>query len=165
MAVNPKRRLSLDTNVLLEMAAEREVALEFHETFQAMGYELVIAPRVVAELRWLEIHGSMPESQLAALALSKLSDGNIKPFDLSGVSLTVARQFAETLIRKQLLPDSELGDGRILGETAVAGVSVLVTFDKHLLDLDDNELRLALDEADLTMVNIAHPGRLLRALR
>ncbi len=51
MAVNPKRRLSLDTNVLLEMAAEREVALEFHETFQAMGYELNTTSQVIAYVK------------------------------------------------------------------------------------------------------------------
>jgi hypothetical protein len=41
----------------------------------------------------------------------------------------------------------------------------LGSFERHLLGLDAEALRLALDEADLPTVAIVHPGRLLSALR
>jgi hypothetical protein len=37
--------------------------------------------------------------------------------------------------------------------------------DKHLLDIDEEVLLLALNEADLSPVHPVHPKRLLKALR
>ncbi len=165
MAPNPKKQLSLDTNVLLELADGGEVAADFRETFRAHGYILAVTPWAVAELHLIEADAERNEAKLAARALDKLRTWGIKPFDLPEVSRAIARQFAQEAIRKRLLPPEELSDGRILAETAVAAIPVLVTFDKHLLDIDDDELRLALNEADLPTIAIVHPGRLLRALR
>jgi len=165
MEGNPKRKLSLDTNVLLEIADAADVALDFLEVFRARGYELLIAPRVVAELRWLERYGAPSEKRLCSVVFSKMRDWSIKPFDLSEIARSIAVRFAESLILRALLPERELGDARILAETAVAGIAVLTTFDRHLLDIEEDALRLALEDADLTVVVVAHPKRLLRAIR
>jgi len=42
---------------------------------------------------------------------------------------------------------------------------LLVTSDKHLLDIDEEALVLAFNEADLSPVHAAHPRRLLKAVR
>ena len=42
---------------------------------------------------------------------------------------------------------------------------MLVTSDKHLLDIDETALKLAFGEADLGAVSAVHPKRLVRALR
>lgn len=63
-----------------------------------------------------------------------------------------------------MLPDGEFNDGVILAETALGGIPVLVTFDKHLLDIDESSLRLAFDERDLLQVKPVHPRPFLRAL-
>ncbi|MBI2925598.1 MAG: hypothetical protein HYY24_07830 [Verrucomicrobia bacterium] len=147
------------------MARGGEVALDFQDTFRARGYELLITPRVVTELRWLELYGNSAERKEAGLAFTNLRQWSVKPVDLSSLAQAIAWRFADALMRKRLIPEGELGDARVLGETAVAGVPVLVTFDKHLLGVDDDELCLAADEADLPRVSIVHPGRLLRAIR
>jgi hypothetical protein len=41
----------------------------------------------------------------------------------------------------------------------------LVTSDKHLLNIDEDTLLLAFNEADLSPVRPVHPKRLLRVLR
>ena len=74
-------------------------------------------------------------------------------------------RFALQLIRKGFLPDGEMNDGLILAETSVAEISLLVTSDKHLLDMDETALKLAFNEADLLPVSPVHPRRLLRAMR
>ena len=79
--------------------------------------------------------------------------------------MAIAARFAASLIRKQLLPEDQMGDARILSETALEGLPLLVTFDRHLPNVDEDELRLALDEADLLSVSVADPQRLLRAIR
>ena len=165
MAANPKKQLALDTNVLLELADSGEVATDFRETFQAKGYTLLIPSRVVTELHLIEADAEREDARFATITLEKLRAWEIKALDLPEVSQAIARRFAEALIRKRLLPPEEISDGRILGETAVAGIPGLVTFDKHLLDIDEDQLRLALDEADLPSAAIVHPRRLLRALR
>jgi len=42
---------------------------------------------------------------------------------------------------------------------------LLVTSDKHLLEIDETALKVAFAEADLPSVSPLHPKRLLRALR
>ena len=69
------------------------------------------------------------------------------------------------LFQQHLLPEDEFNDGLILAETSLAGIPMLVTSDKHLLDIDEDALRLAFNEADLLPVSPLHPKNLLRALR
>ena len=64
-----------------------------------------------------------------------------------------------------LIPETEQNDGKILAQTSLAGIPMLVTSDKHLLNIDENALLLAFNEADLAPVHPVHPKNLLRALR
>lgn len=65
----------------------------------------------------------------------------------------------------QLIPDEEWDDGLILAETSLGNIPLLVSSDKHLLDIDEDALLLAFNEADLLPVHPVHPKRLLKALR
>jgi hypothetical protein len=47
----------------------------------------------------------------------------------------------------------------------MAGIPLLVTSDRHWLNLDEDALLLAFNEADLSPVHPVHPKRLLRVLR
>ena len=40
-----------------------------------------------------------------------------------------------------MIPEEEFNDGMILAETSLRQVSLLVTSDKHLLDIDEDELQ------------------------
>lgn len=66
---------------------------------------------------------------------------------------------------QRLISEDELYDGLILAETSLAGIPFWVTSDKHLLDIDEDALRLAFSEADLRPVRTVHPKRLLRAVQ
>jgi hypothetical protein len=87
------------------------------------------------------------------------------PFCLDSTEEALCEQFVRRLLHRRLLPDDEFNDGLILAESSLAGVPLLMTSDKHLLDIDDDALRLAFNEADLFPVQPAHPKRLMRALR
>lgn len=50
-------------------------------------------------------------------------------------------------------------------QLSLAEFPLLVTSDKHLLDIDEEALLLTFQEADLFPVHPVHPRRLLRALR
>ena len=89
----------------------------------------------------------------------------IEPYDLKSVDHGITEQFARRLIQKRLLPAEEFNDGLILAETALAHIPILATSYKHLLDIEESELKLSFDERDLSHVAPLHPKRLLRAIR
>ena len=55
-------------------------------------------------------------------------------------------------------------DGLTLPETALPGIPVLVTSDGDLLDIEETELRVQFEDADLSPVQICHPKLLLKAM-
>lgn len=155
----------MDTNLLLNLASGKEFAHNFREGFQNAGYALRFSPTVLAELVAAELDGDEREQELARRALDNVVRWRIRPFDLTSVEEGIAEQFARRLLFSGLLPPEELNDALILAETSVAGIPLLVTSDKHLLDIDEEALLLLFNRADLPSVHAVHPGRLLRALR
>ena len=82
MVANPKRQLSLDTNVLLDLAHGRDFAQEFREEFQRRGYALMLAPTVLVELEYLLTFGSARERALAEKAYDQAEKWCLTSFDL-----------------------------------------------------------------------------------
>ena len=165
MVASPKKQLALDANLLLDLAEETDFAHEFREEFQRRGYAFLAPPTVMAELAFLATVGAEPQCSFANVALEKLSSWHCQPFTLSSTELAVAQEFGLRLLSKRLIPEDEQNDGKILAQTSLAQIPLLVTSDKHLLNIDENALLLAFQEADLLPVHPVHPKRLLRALR
>ncbi len=166
MARNGRRKpLAVDTNLLLDLARESDAAHELREVFQAAGYTFLAGPTVFEELGYAALHGNELERTLAQQAVAQAAQWGIQPFQLSDVERTVAERFAQRLLDRGLLPEDEFNDAAILGETSLAGIPLLVTSDKHLLDIDAAALALAFNDADLPAVHPVHPKALLRALR
>jgi hypothetical protein len=161
------KQLALDTNILFDLARPLEITHEFREAFLAAGYLLRVPPTAVQEL----VFASEDEEQepkhraLAARALKGMIGWQIKPFDLAAVGHGLTDAFAKKLLAKGLLPEREYNDGLILAETSLADIPMLVTRDKHLLDIDPTLLKLTFDECDLPHVYPAHPRSLWRAMR
>ena len=165
MVANPKRQLSLDTNVLLDLARQKDFAHEFREEFQTRGYALMLSPTVLVELECLLTFGSAGEQALAQAASSQVEGWRLTAFDLPEIQLELAEQFSRRLQELQLLPADEFNDGLVLAETSLAGIPLLATSDQHLLGIDEDSLSLAFNQADLHPVHAVHPKRLLKALR
>ena len=164
MAANPKR-LSLDTNVLFDLAKGRDFAHEFREQFQKRGFALLLTPTVLIEVEFLLTFGNKAEQALAQEAYDQVEKWRFTAFDLPEVQLTIAEKFSRQLQHHGLLPTEEFHDGVILAETSLGAIPMLVTSDKHLLDIDEDALLMAFNEADLLPVRPAHPKRLVKALR
>jgi hypothetical protein len=165
MAGSLKRQLALDTNLLLDLAEGKNFAQEFREEFQSRGYELLVTPTAAGELNALSIYGGEPQRTFASRALQNLRGWKCQPFLLSDLDLVIADRFSGRLSELKLIPEEEENDGRILGETSLAAIPLLVASDKHMLDIEEEALLLAFNEADLLPVHPAHPKRLLKALR
>jgi hypothetical protein len=161
-----RKLLSLDANLVFDLARGWNFAHEFREEFQARGYGLRLPPAAIYEIQLIRLEGESDlERELARLGLANLKKWGIQPFDLDSPAEAIAEEFANRLLHKGLIPPDELDDGLILAQTSLIGIPVLCTSDKHLLDIDENTLLLAFNEADLPPVHPAHPRRLLRALR
>ena len=165
MAAGPKKSLAQDANVLLDIAEESDFAHKFKESFARRGYSFLIPPTVIAELDLLSTLGSEPQRRLADISLEKTTTWGCQPFTLSSTELAIAARFAPRLLDSRLIPDTELNDGKILAQASLAGIPLLVTLDKHLLDIDEGALLLDFKEADLQPVHPAHPKRLMRAVQ
>ena len=165
MAVSPKKSLALDTNLLLDLAGEKDFAHEFKEEFSSRGYSLLVPPTVVAELAFFALLKDAPQQEIANVALENIGVWKCQPFTLSSTQLAIAIRFAARLMDFSLIPETEQNDGKILAQTSLAKIPLLVTSDKHLLDVDEDVLLLAFNDADLLPVHPSHPKRLLKALR
>jgi hypothetical protein len=167
--LGPSKRLALDANLPLDLAADFDFAHDFRQDFQARGYSLLLPPTAAEEI-WL-IHRNHNHSQqrLATKALRSLTKWGVELLELKAylqpVAKSIGRRFADSLIRAGHLPSGEINDGIILAETSLAEIPVLVTRDKHLLDIEEVELLVCLQAADLAPVRPTHPRLLLRAIR
>ena len=119
----------------------------------------------MAELYFLGEHGDTEEQKLASLSLCRIASWDIQVFPLTSLQLGIAWRLAAAVIARGLLPENEINDSRIRAETSVAAIPLLVSSDRHLLDMDPDALQAACAEADLPSTFIASPRRLLRALR
>jgi hypothetical protein len=93
-----------------------------------------------------------------------LKQWGILPFDLDSAAEAVCEQFVRGLLQQRLIPEDEFNDGLILAESSIEEIPLLVTSDRHLLDIDEDALLVAFNDADLSPVHPVHPKRLLRAL-
>ncbi len=161
-----KKRLSLDANFLFDLAEEEDFDHDLLEALQRKGYGLALPPTAAHELHIIFTCGdSEAERELARTALTCLKQWGILPFDLDSAAEAVREQFVRGLLQQRLIPEDEFNDGLILAETSLEGIPLLVTSDRHLLDIDDDALLLAFNDADLSPVRPVHPKGLLRALR
>jgi predicted nucleic acid-binding protein len=165
MAASQKQSLALDTNLLLDLAGEKDFAHEFKEEFSSRGYSLLVPPTVVAELAFFASLKGASQQEIANVALEKISAWKCQPFTLSSTQLAIAIRFAARLMDSALIPETEQNDGKILAQTSLAKIPLLVTSDRHLLDVDVDALLLAFNDADLLPVHPSHPKQLLKALR
>lgn len=163
-AAAPKKQFALDSNVIFDLAEEKDFAHTFREVSAERGYALRIPPTVIQELTHLALVKHCDETPMALKALRKMREWQLTPFDLSPVGHAITERFSIKLIETGLLPEGEENDGFILAETALAEIPVLVSSDRHLVDIDPARLILQFKESDLTPVMVAHPKRLLRAM-
>jgi predicted nucleic acid-binding protein len=163
-APGQKKQFALDSNILFDLAAEKDFAHTFREGYQERGYSLKVPPTVIQELTHYAVEKKCAETRLAITALRKMRDWHLLPYDLQSVGHGITERFSRRLMNAQLLPEGEFNDGLILAETALALIPVLVTSDSDLLNIEELELKVQFEDADLMPVQIFHPRRLAKAI-
>jgi predicted nucleic acid-binding protein len=151
------KAFALDSNVLIDLAAEEGFARDLLNGCRHKKLALKVPPTVIQELAYMarNVHGDAVKRRLANTALLKLRRvWGIAPFDLVAVGHGITDEFAKLAIEMGLLPKEEINDGLILAEVALANVPGLVTSDRHLLNIKTADLHAALRERDLNLVTV-----------
>lgn len=159
-------RLAVDTNVILDWAAEMDDVLDALSLIQQRlpDSSHIIPPTVLDELAYLEEESSEIETRhLAQKGLQKIiADPIFIPvLDLPLTNILAAPIAIEIRSRK-LLPPTEVNDSLILAETAILDCSVLLTSDNHLRSIDHLHLTWLLNRYDLKTPVIATPLEIVR---
>ena len=66
MPRSPQKSLALDTNLLLDLAEEKDFAHDFKEEFAGRGYHFLVPPTVLAELEVLATSDQAPHRWAAS---------------------------------------------------------------------------------------------------
>ena len=84
-APGKKKLLALDTNLLFDLAADKDFAHTFRKVYQERGYSLVVPPTAIQELAYCALEKQCAETPLALKALQQMRSWNLSPFDLKSV--------------------------------------------------------------------------------
>jgi len=96
----------------------------------------------------------------ATTALDNLILWDISPITLTDAEKKYRTNFINIADARNVLPDGEINDARILSETAIANIPVLVTSDTGILDADQDALALAFNDSGLLAVRVLTAYRL-----
>src|SRR5881397_1131938 len=119
--------IAVDTNVLMDLAAEVESVMDAVELVQRRisGARLIVVPTVIEELRYIAKYGEAHQDvSLAITALQELTGWGFEPVNFLPVEFGIAEQISLKLRRPGLL---QIGSpsGRFFGDYRIAGTNRL----------------------------------------
>ena len=161
------RLIAADTNVLFDLAADQGTA------WDAIGLvkkkipfnQLVVLPTTVQELAFIARRGSSAEAKKLALKAAtslRTPKWDFTPLNCVPVGHGIVEQIARKLRDGGLIPEEEENDSLTLAEAALANVTLLLSSDKHLKDIDATALKLLLDGCHVSTPLIASPWKIVK---
>lgn len=165
MARARKSQCALDVNILLDLACGKAITQQFYHVVRDLHYPLFISPTAFIELEFLRQDEDAERSEAATITLDRLQSWEIQLFDLEPLQRGFAAEFSRKLIRKGYLSDEEYNDGLILAEAAIKQIEVLVTMDRHLLDIEFYALQAELNASGFFPTAVFSPWNIARVAR
>lgn len=132
--------IAVDTNVLIDLADENETAVDCLSTIRRKFPKapIIVTPTVLVELTDIATDGdSESEKQSALNALRKIRATG-------------------------LIPDEEVHDSFIIAESALANVTLLLSSDGHMKDINQSALGELLEHCDLGKLIIFSPAKIVK---
>jgi hypothetical protein len=167
MAVGVKRPqfIAVDSNVLLDRAADDEAVLDAFDTIRRRlpAAEFILTPTVLEELVLKTDHGdTVLDRRLARKVLANLLEWRVRPMNFIPVGRGIVAEIARKIRRADLIPDDEVNDSLIVAEAALIAATLLMSSDAHIKDLDYPRLKILLEASDVTAPLIASPAKIVR---
>ena len=156
--------IAVDTNVPLDLADEKEHALDALQVVRRRlkPGRILVTPTVFQELVFLadESDAAVGREQ-ARRALRGLAGWGLELVNLVPVGHGIVERIADKLQDAGLLPAKEYNDGLILAEAALLNCAILLTGDAHLRGLDFQRASLELKAFDVEMPVVATPREIV----
>jgi len=156
--------IAVDTNVPLDLADEKEHALDALDLIRRRlkPGRILVTPTVFQELVFLadESDAAVDRAQ-ARRALRGLAGWGLELVNLVPVGHGIVERIADKLQEAGLLPAEEYNDGLILAEAALLNCAILLTGDAHLRGLDFQRASLELKAFDVEMPVVATPREIV----
>lgn len=159
------RILAADTNVLLDLALERELVWDSLAAIRRAIPEssIVVPPTAAQELAFITRHGETPKKRAAAARFFALHQSwEVRIISHVVLGDDIVDEVAVRLRTAGLIDESEVNDSLILVEAASLGASILLTSDEHLRGLDFSRLKFELDRYHLNAPVIATPAEIVK---
>jgi predicted nucleic acid-binding protein len=157
--------LAVDTNFLIDLAAGDEVALDCLSTLRRKlpTAPILVLPTVIQELVYIASRSDIRRPKiLASKALqSILKPWGFRPVNCVPVGHGIVEETARKIRAAGLLPEEEINDSFIIAESALAHVTLLISSDSHLKNIDHRKLKAILDRCDLTDTVITSPWKIV----
>jgi rRNA-processing protein FCF1 len=165
-ALHPIRKWALDTNFLLQLAEGKSIAQRAWEAALDNGISLVATRVVIRELHFISRDPYSPRLQVtAARALADIrKKWLIEPLGLSSIEFSIAAAFANACLEHRIIPTTERNDALVLGEAAIKAIPFVITSDRHLLEINHQDLSLLCQTHDVSIVSVLHPITAQKAL-
>ena len=153
--------IAVDTNVLIDLAEKDETVVDCFSTVRKKfkNPPIVVLPTVIGELTDLSHSGEA----LATEALKSIVHvWGFKPINYVPVGHGIVEQTALKIRDAGLLPEEEINDSFIIAEAALANVTLLLSSDSHLKDIDQPALKEILDDCEVGVPVIFSPWKIVK---
>jgi len=152
--------LAADTNFLLDLERGFEPALECVALLNRKfpGHIVFVSPTVIDELAWGAENWQGEDQNLAHCALVNLkAKWGFQPVDLIPAGHGIVEITASVLSGSGILPEEERNDAFVFAEAALLNTQILISSDRHLLEIDQTKVAEILKNRHLSPVIIARP--------
>ena len=162
----PKQiEVALDTNVLLDLAIDDEVVIDCLQTIRERlpSPVFVVLPTVIQELVDILEYGETEAEKKQALDSLQNIRGKWQFFAVNcmPVGHGIVEETARKIRVRGLLPEEEVHDSFLLAESGLRDVSILLSNDAHIKEIDQRALKLLFDECDIGCPLIASPKKIV----
>jgi predicted nucleic acid-binding protein len=158
--------IAVDTNVLIDLADGNEIVIDCFSTIRRKfpNAPIIIPPTVIGELADIATDGdSESEKESALIALLNIrSKWGFHPVNCVPVGHGIVEETARKIRAAGLIPDEEIHDSFIIAESALANVTLLLSSDGHLKDINQSALCEVLDGCDLGRLIIFSPAKIVK---
>jgi rRNA-processing protein FCF1 len=157
--------VALDTCVILDLANDDEIVIGALQTIgkKVPDSQIVILPTVIQELAAISKYGdTAAEKALATKALKNIR-GTWKfiPVNCIPVGHGIVEETARKIRGAGLIPEEEVHDSFIVAEAGLREISLLLSSDAHIKDINYKDLKFLMDSCDLSCPLLVSPRKVV----
>ncbi len=156
--------VAADTCVLIDLAAGDGAVECCFDLLRGVQAQVIVLPTVIQELTAIARSNEHPAQQLALKALQNLRRWGFSPENCAPVGHGIVEEIGRKIRSRGLLPDEEKNDSYVIAEAALRGVTILISNDSHIADINQASLKIILDACDVACPLILRSGSVVRTL-